>query len=313
MLEIENHDQPTLHPLTVVILIMLTIGVGFVVLGPIIGFFLSLPFFPGGMLELTDAIQDPLNHPEVKIPFYIMQGAATLIGLIVAPMILLKVLHRSVENVFKSRSWYAIAFIITPIIVIVFMGLNSIFIEWNADFHFPEFLNGFETWAREREDYAATLTTFITKFDSIGELILGLVVIALLPAIGEEFVFRGLIQTELQKATRNPHVSIWIAAVLFSAIHMQFFGFVPRLLLGALFGYLYYWSGNLTMSIVAHFVNNGFAVVGMYLYQQGKFDFNVEGTDAAPLSAVLVSGVITAALLYYFRKIYRDGQSGIES
>lgn len=296
-----------------VILIMLTIGVGFVVVGPLVGFLISIPFFDGDALDLTNALQDPLNHPEVKLPFYIMQGAATLIGLIVAPILLLKVLRRSTVDLFKSQAWYATAFIITPVIVIVFMGLNSIFIEWNAGVHFPEFMGGFESWAREREDYAATLVAFITKFNSIGELMLGLLVIAVLPAIGEEIVFRGLIQNELTKATRNPHVAIWIAAILFSAIHMQFFGFVPRLLLGALFGYLYLWSGNLTMSILAHFVNNGFAVVGMYLYQQGKLNFNVEGTEAAPLSTVVVSALTTAALLYYLRKIYRDGQSSIES
>jgi membrane protease YdiL (CAAX protease family) len=153
----------------------------------------------------------------------------------------------------------------------------------------------------------------MTKFDSIGEFMIGFVVIAIFAAFGEEFVFRGLIQSELLKTISNPHVAIWITAILFSAFHMQFFGFVPRMLLGAMFGYLYYWSGNLSLAMLAHFVNNGLQVIVIYLYQKGKLSFDPEATDYFPLSAVLASAVVTGALLYYFRKIYRDSQSAIES
>jgi membrane protease YdiL (CAAX protease family) len=101
-------------------------------------------------------------------------------------------------------------------------------------------------------------------------------------------------------------VSIWVAAILFSAIHFQFFGFVPRVLLGALFGYLYYWSGNLWLAILAHFVNNGFSVLAMYFYQQGKLGFDLESPESVPLNAVIISGVLTVALLYYFYKYFEN-------
>jgi uncharacterized protein len=106
----------------------------------------------------------------------------------------------------------------------------------------------------------------------------------------------------LFKATKNIHVSIWFAAILFSAIHFQFFGFVPRMLLGALFGYIYYWSGNLTLAILAHFVNNGVSVLALYLHQQGAFDFDMESPEAAPVQVVMFAAVVTAGLLYYFYK-----------
>src|SRR5688500_4702926 len=184
------------------------------------------------------------------------------------------------------------------------MAVNSIFIEWNAKFDFPEFAQEFETWAREREETAAELTEFLTSFASRGELILALIIIAVLPAIGEEIVFRRLIQNELYRGTKNIHVSIWFAAILFSAIHFQFFGFVPRLLLGALFGYLYYWSGNLTLAILAHFVNNGFSVLLLYFYQQGAFDYTVESPEALPAHFIMISAICTGGLLYYFYKYF---------
>ncbi len=293
------------HPVVNLIIIILMVGLGFVIVGPLIGFFIALPFYEGDMLQLAEAIQQPMSHPEIKIPLYIIQGTATFFGLIVAPAFFLMSQRRSLGDLFQnSVDW--IPALVTAVVVIIFMVVNSVFIEWNSTMNFPDFAKSFESWAREREDTAAELTRFLTQFDSTAQLYLALVIIAVLPAIGEEIVFRGLIQKELYRATSNIHVSIWFAAILFSAIHMQFFGFIPRLLLGALFGYLYYWSGNLLIAIIAHFVNNAVSVIALYYYQQGTLGFDVESTDAAPPAMVLVSAAITAGLLYYFYRYYQD-------
>jgi len=113
-----------------------------------------------------------------------------------------------------------------------------------------------------------------------------------------------MLQPQLQRATNNIHVAIWISAFLFSSLHMQFFGFVPRLFLGALFGYLYYWSGNLIVPMVAHFINNGFSVIMLYLHQLGKIDIDVESTKAVPWSAVISGTILTFALLVYLRILF---------
>lgn len=97
-------------------------------------------------------------------------------------------------------------------------------------------------------------------------------------------------------------MAIWIAAIFFSAIHLQFYGFFPRLLLGALFGYIYYWSGNLWYPIFAHFVNNGFTLVMLYLYQQKATDIDLEATDAVPWSGALIAFAVGAVLLVYFKR-----------
>jgi membrane protease YdiL (CAAX protease family) len=136
----------------------------------------------------------------------------------------------------------------------------------------------------------------------VGGLLVGMFVIAVLPAVGEELVFRGIVQRRLYTLVRNPHVAIWTAALAFSAIHVQFFGFFPRLLLGALFGYLYYWSGNLWYPIFAHFVNNGFTLLMLYLHQQGSVEMDIESIETVSWSVALISLVSSGALLYFFRQ-----------
>lgn len=311
MVENDLNSRPQRHPVINLIMILIYVGLGFIFVGPFIGFFAALPFFPGTMMDMVTALQDPANHPELKIPLYILQGFATLVGLIVAPAVFMRGNQASVTSFFKDHKTEWIPVMLTAFVVVISMAVNSVFIEWNADFSFPEFAKGFETWARERENEATELTTFLTKFDSPGELWIAILVIAILPAIGEEIVFRGLIQNELFRGTKNIHLSIWIAAILFSAIHLQFFGFLPRLMLGALFGYLYYWSGNLSLAILAHFVNNGVSVVAMYFYQKGAFEFDLETPEAAPANVVMLCGVLTAGLLYYFYKYFEHRKPSI--
>jgi uncharacterized protein len=288
-----------------VILILITATLGFVVIGPLIGFVVAMPFYDGTFFDLTSKLTDPTAHPEIRLPILIMQGCATLIGLILIPFMYLWGIEKT-----NAWSWIAqkstppVIIVVTSLIVISFMAANSIIIEWNANFTFPDFLKDFGSWAREQEAKAEELTKFFTTFNSTGDFLLGMVVIALLPAIGEELVFRGMLQPEIFRASGNHHVAIWVAAIIFSAFHMQFFGFVPRMLLGALFGYLYVWSGNLLIPIIAHFVNNGFQVVVMYLYQRGTITTDLESPEAAPLPVVAGFTLVFVALMVYFKKYH---------
>lgn len=306
MLENELNSRSERHPVVSIVVILAVVALGFIIIGPLVGFVFAIPFYPGSMMEFIEAIQKPMDNPDLKMPLYIMQGFATFVGLVLGPAWFLQTEGKSLKAFFVDKKLEWIPVLLTAFLVIVFMGVNSIFIEWNSSVHFPEFLNGFEEWAREREDLAAELTQYLTKFENVWEVAVAMLVIAVLPAFGEELVFRGIIQNQLHRTTNNIHVSIWLAAILFSAIHFQFFGFVPRMLLGALFGYLYYWSSNIWVPILAHFVNNGFSVLAMYFYQQGKLEFDLEKTESVPVSAVVASAVLTAGLLYYFYKYFES-------
>lgn len=293
------------NPWTSALLIFLASMMGFVIIGPLIGLLVVMPFVEGSFMDFLLNASNPINHPELKMPLYIVQGCATFLGLVVTPALyIFSIERRNPFHLVSRRPIYGQMILITLGITIFFIATNSIFIEWNANLSLPESLKEFENWAREKEDLAKQLTDFLTKFDSVGEFIIAFVVIAILPGIGEELVFRGLLQPELERATKNIHVAIWISAIMFSAIHMQFFGFVPRMLLGALFGYIFYWSGDLRLSMFAHFVNNGFSVLMMYLNQLGVVDLDLETPEVAPWPVVAVFTIITFGLLVYLKKFY---------
>ncbi len=301
-------NSPDTHPLLVIFLALITVLIGFMIVGPLVGILVAMPFYDGNLMELVEAVQNPTAHPEIKIPLYIMQGCATFVGLILGPSLLLLAIRRSVTDFFKGDQFDFKPIVLIILSVIVFVGVNSFFIEWNSNLTLPEALKGLEKWAREKEDMAEKVTTFLTNFESTGQLLLAIFVIAVLPGIGEELVFRGLLQKEFIKAGGNVHVSIWVAAILFSTMHMQFFGFVPRMFLGALFGYLYYWSGSLSLAMFAHFVNNAASVTALYFYQQGAFEYDLESTESLPWQIVVLSAGLTTILLTAFYKHYSDKQ-----
>ncbi len=190
-------------------------------------------------------------------------------------------------------------------LILVVVPLMSALVSWNAQAHFPAFLHDFAAWARAKEDQNAALTKFLTQFRTGGRLLVGLAVIAVVPAVAEELVFRGVIQQNLVRWFGSRHAGVWLAAAVFSAVHFQFFGFVPRFVLGLGLGYLYEWSGNILVPMAAHFTNNAFQLVLLYLVQRGAFGwgtFDPDSTEALPWPAVLASAALTAALLGYLHR-----------
>jgi hypothetical protein len=198
-----------------------------------------------------------------------------------------------------------IGLLLVVLITIVVIPFTSLIIEWNANLDFPAFLDEFESWAKKLEKELEGLTLFITDFQGIGQLLMGLFVIALIPAVGEELLFRGLIQNKLAQFF-NIHAAIWLAGMIFSAVHFQFYGFIPRMLLGVLFGYIYYWSGNLWLPILGHFVNNAFTLTMFYLFKHKLVNVDLNTNQSMPIPLVLLSLGLTIGLLFYFRKIYQS-------
>ncbi|MBF9239037.1 CPBP family intramembrane metalloprotease [Hymenobacter sp. BT683] len=185
-------------------------------------------------------------------------------------------------------------------LIVVIVPFMSSLIAWNADAHFPGFLHDFEVWARASEDRAQGLTKFLTRFNSTTRFLVAVVVIAVVPAVSEELVFRGVIQKNLVRWF-SPHVGVWLGAAIFSAIHMQFFGFVPRFVLGLVLGYLYFWSGNILVSMAAHFVQNALQLLILFLSQRGLFGwgFDPDGNESLPWTLVVPSALLSAGLLYF--------------
>lgn len=158
-------------------------------------------------------------------------------------------------------------------------------------------------FAQDLENQAGLLTEKLLVMTNIWELLFSLLVIAIIPSIGEELMFRGIFQPLFSKIFNNPHVGVWLAAILFSAIHLQFEGFLPRMILGALLGYLFLWTNNLWVAIFGHFVNNGVQLVAVYTT---NMDIEQQTPELSKIwLPSLLSLALVAALGYY---IYQFNQ-----
>lgn len=155
----------------------------------------------------------------------------------------------------------------------------------------------------DAEQQSKEMYEVILRMDGPLDMLLVVLLAALLPAVGEELAFRGVLQNLMVVSTRNVHAGVWIAAAIFSLYHMQFFGFLPRLLLGALFGYMMVWSGSVWVAVAAHFTNNLLTVVLYYFIYNKKIltEEAVENLGSNPLM-IGVSVVLVAAILWFMRK-----------
>ena len=178
--------------------------------------------------------------------------------------------------------------------------------EWNQAISLPDFLAPLEAWMREAEDMATQLQERFLSGTSYLDLFVNIVVMAVTPAICEELLFRGVIQNQLEKWFKNAHVAVWVAAIIFSAIHFQFYGFFPRMILGAALGYLLVYGKSLWLPIVAHCVNNSLAVIAAWGANKLEIVKQVEAATPTYTTSedniFLIGCVFVVALSYY--KLY---------
>ena len=187
---------------------------------------------------------------------------------------------------------------------ILFIPFINWLAYWNMQMKLPEALTSVENWMMDKEKEIEKVMTVLLQMDSFGIFLFNLFLIAFLAAIGEEFLFRGIIQRLFITLTRNFHASIWLSAFIFSVIHMQFYGFLPRLLLGAYFGYLLWWTKSLWIPVLAHFIHNAIAVLISYLEQQKLISSKWETIGANDDIWLVVCSFVIFGLFFWI--IYRQ-------
>ncbi|MDE5882677.1 MAG: CPBP family intramembrane metalloprotease [Muribaculaceae bacterium] len=184
--------------------------------------------------------------------------------------------------------------------------MNQI-IAWNESIHFPAFAAEFETTLRELEDANSSVADAMMEMHTVWEFLITLAVVGLLTGFSEELFFRGSLQHIFIEGHAKKWIAVWGTALIFSAMHFQFFGFVPRVLMGAFFGYLLVWSGSLWPAIFAHVLNNSIVVITMWMsggeVDNGIDSFGVAVGNAFPLAAV-ASCIATALFLWGFRNYF---------
>lgn len=281
--------------------VILVCFLAFVVLSLII----ALPVFGLDSVMNMSSLSDFENPDNIIILKY-FQTIQTIGLFIIPPIILGYLFSGKIKNYLYLNKSFNPSSLILIVLLMVFAGPFINFIgELNSNMWFPDWMSGIEQWMKDAEENAAIITEAFVNVETIPALAFNLFMIALLPAIGEELLFRGVIQRIFTNMTRNNHWGIWISALLFSALHMQFYGFVPRVLLGAIFGYLLVWSGSMWLPIVGHFLNNAIAVIGMYFIHNKLISPEFEkigSTSNNYYMAVLSLGLIIVFMLMIKRQ-----------
>ena len=235
-----------------------------------------------------------------------MQGVQTIVLFGVTALVGVWLTER--ENPFNQMSLNRrLSFkqaLISFFFAVAALPLIAMLAEWNKGMEFPSFLASVEEMMRTMEESAKALTERFLNTSSVGMMFINLFVMAFLPAMCEEMLFRGWLQRVLV-ARVNYHVAIWVVAFIFSAIHFQFYGFVPRMLIGAALGYLYCYTGSLWAPIIAHFTNNAMAVVTAFLSYNGytSIDFDLIGTGDTWYLSVASVAVCLALIGVVKRKL----------
>jgi len=284
--------------------LQLLILAAYVLFGLIAGAILSFTVLIGlyGMAIINDPQALSGGTADYGNGLKIAQVLTTLTTFLAPPLLLVFTEKR------KIKDFYSFGKPQPYILLLIFliMAASLPLMEWlsaaNQKMLLPEFLKGLENWMRAKENDAMKMTLLLLSMTNIPDFLINIFVIALLPAVGEELLFRGALQRSLYKLFRNPHIAIWLSAIIFSAIHVQFFGFFPRLVLGAAFGYIYLWTGNLWYAMFAHFLNNAYAVcVAWYLQLHHMPLSEADNSTNFQWYGYLISLILTVLLFVYLK------------
>lgn len=190
--------------------------------------------------------------------------------------------------------------IVFTVLVFIFSYIFASFLSvWNEGIILPEWLSEVEKVMRTMEDAALETTNLLLSGKTIGSLILNIAVIAALASISEELFFRGAMQQFIQEKFKNGHLSVWLTALIFSVVHFQFYGFFPRLFLGAVLGYLFLYTRNLWIPIILHFLNNATVIMVDFFWSDTSWYNRIEGTTISYTFILLaLVSILTTILLF---------------
>ncbi len=300
MTNIKNLDNSEERPPLSSLLLLLGIVLLSMVLGNFIGAAFMLYICKLGLNDFSNLNATIMSSKNGWWAMMIAQGLASFLTFIAAGTFYWRVVERKSMKDFNWRKFPPLKTLsIIFLIQICFIPLSGRIQNLNENMDLPAFLEPIERFMKSMEDNLTELTEFITTFNSNTQLLAALIIIAVFAGVGEELVFRGIVQRKFYIAFKNPHLAIWISAFIFSAIHLQFYGFFPRMLLGAMFGYFYFWTGNLWVPILGHIFNNGLALILIHLVHLKKVSPDLEKLDIIPLPILLVFSTLFATLIYY--------------
>lgn len=285
-----------LPPLVKLVLVFTTI-LFFGTISTLIMGWLAKPCF-GVDIQSTESMMASVSFMQI---FQIVQS----ISLFILPSLFaFYFLYQPFKSAISGKYTVAIPVIILTLLLIILSQPFISFSGWlNHQLELPDNLSSIFNWMTEKEEEASKLTLSLIRAENWLQITITVFMMSILPAIGEEWLFRGILQRELVKLFRNKHVAILLTAALFSAIHMQFLTFLPRFFLGIILGYLFVLSGNLWLSVIAHFANNLMAIIAMIvIVKKGDVpSFNLPADN--PFDIGVIFSFISILMILYLINI----------
>lgn len=260
--------------------------------------------FFGYSFEQVGNLTQMLEVPKAISALKLMQGLSQVGLFVIPPLVFVKLTQKEGIAGFlrlkKTEEPLTLVWAFAGVFTI--LPLVGILTQWNMSMDLPDSMAGTEEWMKRSEGAAAKITEAFLAVGSVKGLLVNILIIGILPAVGEELLFRGGVQQLFNKMGANKHIAIILTAALFSAFHMQFYGFLPRFALGLSLGYAFYLSGNLWIPILMHFVNNTFSVVAAWLFHKEQIgqNYNEIGMTES-IIPILLSLVLTVYVLYRIR------------
>ncbi|MFW5645091.1 MAG: CPBP family intramembrane glutamic endopeptidase [Bacteroidota bacterium] len=295
-----NDSRPAMHFLFS-LLIVLASWLVFQLLALLTGAF----FFDVGIQEIQAALndyQDPVNIAYQKY----LQSVISLGMFVVAPLIIAFSLSDNILKYFRLDYYpgHSVAFLIA-LVMTLSLPMNNYFTYLNGQLSLPEGFSGIQDYMEDKEQQAQQVFERFLNVRGIWPLLINILVIGIIPSIGEELLFRGVLQKIFIKWTKNAFLGVFITSLAFAILHFQFLSVLPRFVLGLILGYMFVWTRSLWMPIIAHFVNNTLAVVYYHLMYNNKIGEGIENVgkpENDPVYAIL-SIVIVSVLLFVIRRI----------
>jgi membrane protease YdiL (CAAX protease family) len=254
------------------------------------------PLLTGHALRLSD-----LHDPNNQLSLALSQGLGMLLGFIGLPYFYWTFVKKeSWSKKIEPLSHWPNTLLLTLGLFVLCAPLIEELSLLNKQIQLPVYFSELETWLKKTEHEAELMTQLFIQFSTWPMFMLIFFVICIVPAVGEELLFRSLLQKELQKII-NPHVAIWLSGFLFSFLHFQFYGFLPRMFLGVLFGYCYWWSGSILVTMFFHFVNN-FSSLIVNTFFKDLIDVDKQAIPRFDLLPFMLYIVMFLIVVYFYYK-----------
>lgn len=262
---------------------------------------LALPFWGKDVLFMLDGGKLDLSQPEVISFMKYIQMVSQFAIFILPPVLFAFFVHRKIVDYLKLNSRFSFVQLLLSIFLI-YVCLP--FLSWigtlNQQMVLPEFLAGVENWMKTTEAAASQQIMAFLNVKTFGAIFFNFIMIALIPGIGEELLFRGVLVRLFKKWFGNVHAAVIVSAILFSALHMQFYGFFPRFALGLILGYTFVWTSSLWVPIIIHFLNNATILMIYYINKTPDImDQEIESIGASQNMYVIVASAVFSFIFLY--------------